>query len=166
MSAQQVKDLSETTRNKLRQAIEMAEEFLNEHALGQLCSNQDPDEREFYEGFLSDLRHLLVFSEVNYEKLGINLRRPTFNVEQAERQLYETYYQSVNNFYYPKNESYSEEGRYAYTGQDAIKFRKKPNKEARNIVFKLSKIFEEMREDLSYYETEYAMQRRLQGERV
>jgi len=166
MSAQQVKDLSATTRNKLKQAIDMTEEFLNEHALSQLCGNGDPEEREFYEGFLSDLRHLLVFSEVNYEKLGINLRRPTFNVEQAERQLYETYYQSVNNFYYPKNESYSEEGRYAYTGQDAIKFRKKPNKEARNIVFKLSKIFEEMREDLSYYETEYAMQRRLQGERV
>jgi hypothetical protein len=161
-----VKNLCETTREKLTDAIGKMETFLNQHSLPQLNAEEDEATEEFYRGYLSDTRHLLVFSEVAYEKLGVALRRPNFNVEYAEKALYEVYHNCVNSFFYPKFECYSEDGRYAYTGQDAIRFRKKPTREVRNLTIELSKIFEELREDLSYYETDYITQRRMQGEKV
>lgn len=166
MAIHNVQQLCESTKQKLKQVIELIEPFLNRVTLSGLNPNQDPSLDEFYRGFLSDMRYLLVFTDINYEKLANALRRPTFNTEFAERILYETYHQSVNHFFYPKNECYSEDGRYAYTGQDAIRFRKKPVREVRDLTLALSKIFEELREDLSYYETDYITQRRMQGERA
>lgn len=167
MAVENVKLLCEDTKSKLKLAIEKLEFFLNHHSLVQLVNQDDDGELdEFYKGYLSDLRHLLVFSEVANEKLGISLRRPNFNMDYAEKVLYDVYHNAVNNFFYPKNECYSEDGRYAYTGQDAIRFRKKPAREARDITLELSKIFEELREDLSYYETDYITQKRMQGERI
>ncbi|MCR8635005.1 MULTISPECIES: YpuI family protein [Paenibacillus] len=166
MAVFNVKNVCETTKIKLNEAIVKMEKFLNEHSLQQLNSEVDAAMEDFYKGYLSDTRHLLVFSEVAYEKLGVSLRRPTFNVEYAEKVLYEVYHSCVNNFFYPKNECYSEDGRYAYTGQDAIRFRKKPVREARDLTIELSKIFENLREELAYYETDYITQKRMQGERV
>jgi hypothetical protein len=166
MAVHNVKNLCETTRTKLKEAIAKMELFLNNHSLKQLVPDQDEAMDQFYRGFLADLRHLLVFSEVAYEKLGISLRRPNFNVDYAEKILYDVYHNCINNFFYPKNECYSEDGRYAYTGQDAIRFRKKPSREVRDIVLELSKIFEELRDELGYYETDYITQKRMQGEKV
>ncbi|AJY76340.1 YpuI family protein [Paenibacillus beijingensis] len=164
MSSTNVKTLSESTRGKLKQAISNLEPFLNEHSLSQLTTPEAGEEEQaFYKGLLSDMRHLLVYSEVAYEKLGVTLRRPNFDIDYAERVLYEVYHQCVNAFFYPKNEVYSEDGRYAYTGQDAIRFRVKPVRVARDIVLGISKIFEELRDDLSYYENDYMTQRRMQG---
>ncbi|MGG1600092.1 YpuI family protein [Paenibacillus naphthalenovorans] len=166
MAVFNVKNLCETTRAKLSDAIAKMETFLNERSLQQLNTDKDEAMEEFYKGYLSDIRHLLVFSEVSYEKLGVALRRPNFNVEYAEKVLYEVYHSCVNNFFYPKNECYSEDGRYAYTGQDAIRFRKKPTREVRDLTIELSKIFETLRDELAYYETDYITQKRMQGEKV
>ncbi|QHW30415.1 DUF3907 family protein [Paenibacillus rhizovicinus] len=166
MPSTNVKAISESTRDKLKLAISQLESFLNEHALPQLTAEDQGNESElFYKGLLSDLRHMLVFSEVAYEKLGVALRRPNFDTDFAERALYEVYHQCVNAFFYPKNECYSEDGRYAYTGQDAIRFRKKPVRTARDIVLSVSKLFEELRDDLAYYESDYMTQRRMQGQK-
>lgn len=166
MHADQTKLLCESTKIQLNKAIDLLEGFLNNHSLPSLYNDQDVAMIDFYKGFLTDLRHLLVFSEVYYEKLGVSLRRPVFNVETAEKVLYETYHQCINRFYYPKNECYSEEGRYAYTGEDAIRFRKKPVRSVRDITLEISKIYEQLREDLTYYENDYVNKRRLQGEKV
>ncbi|ANE47335.1 hypothetical protein SY83_14850 [Paenibacillus swuensis] len=165
MANNDVKNLCETTRAKLKEASSILETFLNRHALPQLTA-EEPNSELFYSGCLSDLRQLLVFSEVNYEKLGVLLRRPNFPVEPSEKALYEVYHQCVNAYFYPKNESYAEDGRYAYTGQDAIRFRTAPHSEVKNTVLSLSSIFEELREDLAYYESDYITQRRIQGEKV
>ena len=159
--ANNIRQLCEATREKLKQAVEKLETFLNHHSLPQLMEGQDEDRVLFYQGFLSDLRHLLVFSEVCYEKLGVALRRGTFDEEAAEKVLYHVYHDCVNNFFYPKNESYSEDGRYAYTGQDAIRFRKKPVRAARDIVLDITGLFEELRDDLNYYASDYLTQLRL-----
>ncbi|CAG7605930.1 hypothetical protein PAESOLCIP111_00862 [Paenibacillus solanacearum] len=166
MAVFNVKNVCETTRTKLSEAIEKMETFLNGHALQQLNTDNDEAMEEFYKGFLTDTRHLLVFCEVAYEKLGVALRRPNFNVDYSEKVLYEVYHNCVNSFFYPKNECYSEDGRYAYTGQDAIRFRKKPVRVVRDLTIELSKVFETLREDLAYYETDYITQKRMQGERV
>lgn len=166
MAVFNVKNLCESSRTKLKVAIAKMELFLNNCSLANLNAENDDAMDEFYRGYLSDTRHLLVFSEVAYEKLGVSLRRPTFNTEFAEKALYEVYHSCVNSFFYPRNECYSEDGRYAYTGQDAIRFRKKPTREVRDLTIELSKVFEELREDLSYYETDYITQKRMQGERI
>lgn len=162
MSAANIQKLCETSREKLKYAIEAIEAFLNEHALPQLADVNDDESVHFYKGFLSELRHLLVFSEVSYEKLGIVLRRANFDEEFAEKALYHVYHHCVNNFFYPKNESYAEDGRYAYTGQDAIRFRYKPVAPAKEIIMNVTKIYEELRDDLTYYESDYLTERRMQ----
>lgn len=166
MQSTNVKPLSESSRSKLKEAISVLEPFLNNYTIGQLAGeDKSEDNVVFYQGLLSDLRHLLVFSEVAVEKLGVLLRRPNFDVDYAERVLYEVYHHCVNAYFYPKNECYSEDGRYAYTGQDAIRFRRKPVREARDIVLTLSKVFEELRDELAYYESDYLTQRRMQGQK-
>lgn len=166
MPTANVNALTESTRTKLKDAVNQLEPFLNNNALLQLTGEDNSEEAQtFYRGLLSDLRHLLVFSEVSVEKLGVLLRRPNFDTDYAERVLYEVYHQCVSAFFYPKNECYSEDGRYAYTGQDAIRFRFKPNRDSRDIVLNVSKIFEELRDELSYYENDYMTQRRMQGQK-
>jgi hypothetical protein len=164
MSAANVQKLCESTREKLKSVIGKMELFLNEHALPQLVTGEDEETLQFYQGFLSDLRHLLVFSEMSYEKLGVALRRAAFDEAFAQRALYNVYHFGVNNFFYPKNESYSEDGRYAYTGQDAIRFRKKPVRPARDIIMEITKVYEELRDDLSYYENDYLTEKRMQNQ--
>jgi hypothetical protein len=154
--------LCESAKDKLKTAAGRLEQFLNQHTLPQLAEEQDEDSVRFYRGFLSDLRHLLVFSEFHYEKLGVLLRRATFDKDSAEKSLYHVYHECVNLFFYPKSESYSEDGRYAYTGQDAIRFRKKPVLAARQVIMDITRIFEELRDDLTYYESDYLTQRRMQ----
>ncbi|WP_223067126.1 YpuI family protein [Paenibacillus caui] len=154
--------LCESARDKLKTAAERLEQFLNHYSLPQLAEEPDEETTRFYKGFLSDLRHLLVFTEANYEKLGVLLRRPNFDKEAAEKALYHVYHDCVNNFFYPKSEGYAEDGRYAYTGQDAIRFRRKPVRAARDVVLDVTKIYEELRDDLTYYESDYLTQLRMQ----
>lgn len=164
MPAANIKALAESSRDKLKAAIDPIEHFLNHNALEQLVQDDNADSLTFYSGLLSDLRHLLVFSEVAYEKLGAVLRRPNFDNDLAERALYDVYHNGVNSFFYPKNECYSEDGRYAYTGQDAIRFRVKPVRSARDVILSISRIYEELRDDLSYYESDYLTLRRMQSQ--
>jgi len=166
MPSDNVRQLAESTRARLKEAIDQLEPFLNGNTLRDLAGEDaSPETVAFYKGLLSDLRHLLVFSEVVYEKLGVALRRANFDADFTERALYEAYHQCVNAYFYPKNEGYSEDGRYAYTGQDAIRFRIKPVRAARDIVLGINKIFEDLREALAYYESEYLIRRRMQGQK-
>ncbi|UHA74153.1 YpuI family protein [Paenibacillus sp. 481] len=166
MPASNVKQLCEVSRIKLKYAIDQLELFLNEYSLAKLVDEQQDEQTvSFYKGFLTDMRHLLVFSEASYEKLGVTLRRANFNNDFAERALYDVYHQCVNAFFYPKNECYSEDGRYAYTGQDAIRFRSKPVRPVRDIILDITKGFEELRDELAYYESDYLTQRRMQGQK-
>lgn len=166
MPSSDVKGLSESAREKLKEAIDYLEPFLNNFSIEQLVSEEKTEEELlFYKGFLADLRHLLVYSEVSFEKLGVLLRRPNFDTDFAERALYEVYHNCVNAFFYPKNECYSEDGRYAYTGQDAIRFRHKPKREARNVIMNVTKYYEDLRDELAYYESDYMTQRRMIGKK-
>jgi hypothetical protein len=166
MSSKDIQQLCESTRAKLNESIELLEMFLNYNALPQLLQNEDLAMEAFYRGYLQDMRALLVFSQVSSEKLGVCLRRPTFNNDFSEKVLYEVYHSCINAFFYPKNESYSEDGRYAYTGKDAIRFNKKPIRIVRDLTLGLSKMFELLRENLMYYESDYVNHRRMQGERI
>lgn len=102
MSAVNVQKLCESAQERLKTAVKRVETFLNEHALPQLAADGNEESVLFYKGFLSDLRHVLVFSEVSYEKLGVALRRANFDVDFAEKALYNVYHDCVNSFFIPK----------------------------------------------------------------
>lgn len=162
MSQTNVQQLCQSTREQLKTAASYLEQFLNNYNLVQLVEDDEERTLMFYQAFLSDLRHLSVYCEDSYEQLGIVLRRGTFEKSHGEKVLYRVYHDCVNHFFYPKNESYSEDGRYAYTGRDAIKFRKRPNRAAHDIVVEITNIFETLRDDLEYYESEYLSKVRLE----
>lgn len=99
MPADNLQKLCSESRDKLKSAISIMEAFLNEYALPQLVEERDEETVHFYKGFLSDVRHLLVFSEVSYEKLGVVQRRPNFDADFAEKALYNVYHRCVNSFF-------------------------------------------------------------------
>lgn len=164
MPTEQTKQLCILTREKLREAKEQLEKFLNYHSVPQLLDPQtDRQEAEKYIcEFLGDLRHLSVACELGYEKVSLVLRRAKFNHDFAEKVLSEIVHSCVYNFYYPRNEVYEEDGRYSYTNHDAIKFRQEPPEALRQITISLSKIFETLRDELEYYETDYITRIRMQ----
>lgn len=61
MSAVNVQKLCESAQERLKTAVKRVETFLNEHALPQLAVDGNEESVLFYKGFLSDLRHVLVF---------------------------------------------------------------------------------------------------------
>lgn len=163
MSASTVRQQCELARGHVAQAADKLEHFLNGHTLAQLAGEQpDKETLAFYKGLLADFRHLLVFSEVSYERIGVALRRANFEQPFAEKALYELYHHCVHAFFNPKHEAYTEDGRYAYTGQEAIRFRMAPEPGVKRLVQELSRLFEELREELSYYESDYMSERRMQ----
>lgn len=157
MPTYNLKESCQTTHKLLKQISAQLEEYLNRVTLTSLVQStgETKDTKEYYKGYLQDLRHLLVNCENAYEKLGISLRRAQFNDKYAEEALYQTFHRCVNLFFYPNNESYEEDGRHSYTGRDAIIFKKEINPELKELILSLSKVFEELREDLLYYETDY-----------
>lgn len=168
MPAEQTKDLCKLTRERLKEVNRMLEEFLNYNHVPKLLEESSREEgmEQYVKEYLSDLRHLLVSCEIGYEKVSLVLRRARFNEEFAEKVLHEVVHVCIYNFYYPKNEVYEEDGRYSYTHHDAIQFRKPPADSLRKLTISLSKIFEELRDELEYYETDYETRMRMQKPRT
>ncbi|GAA0365957.1 DUF3907 family protein [Bacillus horti] len=156
-------DMCEMTYQRLKQISATLENYLNHVHLPMLMESDDHEEETYYKGYLQDLRHLLINCENSYEKLGVSLRRAQFNKEFSEEALYQAYHLCVNGFFYPKNESYEEDGRHSYTGRDAIIFRREVNPELKKITLELSKVFEKLRDDLMYYETDYVTTKRMKS---
>lgn len=158
-----LKDLCEDSYHRLLKVCMEIERFLNANTLENLIAKSgDAEEyQQYYRNFLSDLRHLLVNCENASEKLAICLRRPKFNNEFAEETLYYVYQACVNQFFYPKEEVYEEDGRHSYTGKDAINFFKPVTAELKQLVLSISKVFEYLREELHYYETDYATMKKM-----
>jgi hypothetical protein len=158
-----LKETCEGTHTVLKKIAAQLETYLNEVTLQQLLqAASDADQQEgYFRGYLQDLRHLLVNCENTYEKIGITLRRAQFNEDFAEEGLYQAYHSCVNLFFYPRNESYEEDGRHSYTGRDAIIFKQEVNPELKKLTLTLSKMFEKLRDDLMYYETDYITKKRM-----
>ena len=156
--AEQTKQLCRMAKDRLKEAIRLLEDFLNYTHIPRLME-ETPEGKggmeEYYREYLSDLRVLLVSCQMAYEKVSLVLRRATFKREFAEKVLSEIVHGCIYNFYYPRNEVYEEDGRYCYTQQDAIKFRRQPAESLRKLTIDLSRIFETLRDELDYYETDY-----------
>lgn len=166
MPKEQTKQLCLLVKDQLKEAKGQLDEFLSVTSIPELTKGEETvseEQTEYLREFLRDLRYLSVACEIGYEKISLVLRRAHFNGEYAEKVLSEIVHSCVYSFYYPKHEVYEEDGRYTYTGQDAIKFRRTPPEPLRRLTISLSRIFETLRDELDYYETDYVTRIRMQS---
>lgn len=155
-----VKESCKGAYDGLKTACSDLEQFLNEVTLSDLVRRSAGDKKAyeaFYRSLLSDFRHLYVYCENAYERLGLCLRRASFPPEQAMKILYWVYHKCIHTFFCPKGEAYEEESRYCFTGNDAIRFRKEVPSNVRTLTMTLQPTFEKLREDLQPYGDEYQM---------
>jgi hypothetical protein len=104
---------------------------------------------------LDAIRTIYVHSRESEEHLNNLLNSKRFLAAPAERILYELYHRSILEFFSPIHDVWQEDGRYSYTGKDAIDFREKVPEHLQKGVLRLAKSFETLREELLYYETDY-----------
>ncbi|WP_124728060.1 DUF3907 family protein [Staphylospora marina] len=158
MSKEQTKELLKVAHDRLKQVCGELDHFLNHVSVPELLREAEDageETKNYLCEFLRDLRLLSVLCEASREKASLVLRRSRFREDWAEKVLSEIMHSCVYAFYFPKNEVYEEDGRYSYTGQEAIKFRRTPPTKLRDLVLSLSRTFECLREELDYYETDY-----------
>lgn len=138
----------------LSKTIISLENFLNEKTITNLSPGNE-DERNYLKLIFSNLRKLVVFSEEGLEACTIILQSESFQKAAAEKSLYRIYHQCIEEFFSPKNDSWFEDSRSAYTGKNSIKFYKNVPDDLRQLVKSLEGDFQRFREELEYYETDY-----------
>lgn len=150
------KETSQLVYQRLKEACADIESFLNEVTLSGVMKESGADEKDrpLFQDFLSSMRHLLVYGENGYEKLGICLRRSTFDQRQAKKILCWINNKCVNGFYYPKGDVYAEESRYCFTKADALQFRMPVSPRLKSFMISLLQTFEELRDELEIYDHE------------
>ena len=138
----------------LNKTINSLEDFLNETTLTNL-KPENEEERTYLKLILSNLRKLVVYSEEGLEACKVILQSESFQKSAAEKTLYRIYHQCIEEFFSPKNDSWYEDSRSAYTGKNSIKFYKNVSDELRQLVKSLEGDYQRVREELEYYETDY-----------
>jgi hypothetical protein len=149
-----VKSQLNDVKDFLSNTISSLEDFLNETTLTNLCSGKE-DDQTYFKLIFSNLRKLVVFSEEGLEACSVILQSESFQKAAAEKTLYRIYHQCIEEFFSPKNDSWYEDSRSAYTGKNSIKFYKDVPESLRQLVKGLEGEFQRIREELEYYETDY-----------
>ncbi len=149
-----VKTQLEDVKVFLQESVSKLETYLNEATYSKLQDEKSGDET-YYKSILSNLRRLLVNCEDGLETCKIVLKNEEFPKGAAEKTLYKIYHQCVEEFFSPKNDQWYEDSRAAYTGKNSIKFHSEVPESISNLVKGLESGFQQVREDLEYYETDY-----------
>ena len=138
----------------LTRTISTLEEFLNETTISQLKAESEED-RSYIKLIFSNLRKLVVYSEEGLEACVVLLQGEPFQKAAAEKTLYRIYHQCIEEFFSPKNDSWFENSRSAYTGRNSIKFYRNVPENVEQLIKSLESDFQRIREELEYYETDY-----------
>lgn len=149
-----VKSQLQEVEEFLTNTIKTLEDFVNETTLSQLVQDRE-DVRPYYKLVLANLRKLLVFSEESLDACRVILKSEPFQKAAAEKTLYRIYHQCIVEFFSPKNDAWYENSRSAYTGRNAIKYYKEVPESLAKLVKSLEGPFQQIREDLEFYETDY-----------
>ncbi|MED4228862.1 YpuI family protein [Neobacillus cucumis] len=138
----------------LTKSILTLEDFLNETPISQLNTDNEED-RAYVKLILANLRKLVVYSEEGLEACAVLLQSEPFQKAAAEKTLYKIYHQCIEEFFSPKNDSWFENSRSAYTGRNSIKFYRNVSDKISELIKSLESDFQRIREELEYYETDY-----------
>ncbi|MTH52228.1 DUF3907 family protein [Bacillus mangrovi] len=154
MGNSMVKVQTEQTAEFLSSAVADLTVYLNAVTIQSMLEEEAGD-RQFFEELLSNFRRLTVFCEEGLEACTIITQTEPFRKAAAEKILYRVYHQCVEEFFQPKHDVWYEDSRSAYTGKNSIKFRQQVPVSASSLVANLESRFQQMREELEYYETDY-----------
>lgn len=149
-----VKTQLEDVKSFLETTVAQLEEFLNETTYSKLQAERSGEE-SYYKGILSSLRRMLVSCEEGLEVCQIVLKNEVFNKAAAEKTLYRVYHQCIEEYFSPKSDRWFEDSRSAYTGKNSIKFHQVVPDSVIAILKSVESGFQNMREELEYYETDY-----------
>lgn len=138
----------------LRSSAEPLEDFLNSATLDRLLQEKAGNP-SYYKEILSSFRRLLVHCEENVDACQIILKNELFRQAAAEKVLYRIYHQCIEEYFSPKNDSWYEDSRAAYTGKNAIKFSSEVPDSIIIVLKKIESGFQTMRNELEFYETDY-----------
>lgn len=155
MSNQMVRAQMEEVKGILKKSVADTNDYLNQQSIGAMLLEEGSKDQEYYKLLLKALRRLEVFCDEAYDAVQIILHSETFRKPAAERTLYGIYHQCIMEFFSPKGDIWYEDSRAAYTGKDAIKYHHEPPQSFRVLIVELEKAFQQMREELAYYETDY-----------
>lgn len=149
-----VKTQLEDVKNFLGNTVIEMENFLNETTLSGLLQEKTGDEI-YYKNVMANIRKLLVYCEEGLDACTVILLGEPFQKGAAEKTLYRIYHQCIDEFFSPKNDSWFENSRSAYTGKNSIRFHSEVPESILFLFRNLEGPFQTIREELEYYETDY-----------
>ncbi|MFC4324118.1 YpuI family protein [Litchfieldia salsa] len=149
-----VKSQTEQVEEFLRNSVSSITNYLNQTTIDSLINEAD-GEKEYFESLLSNIRRLVVFCEEGLDACQVVLTNEPFRKGAAEKTLYKIYHQCIEEFFSPKNDSWYEDSRSAYTGKNALTFRQTPPPSTEKLLSSLEASFQSIREELEFYETDY-----------
>lgn len=155
MSNSIVHSQTKQAKGFLEDAVDMIGDYLNSTTLDGLLAEDSTGDTEYYKVVLSSLRRLYVFCEEGLDACNVILKGEKFRKAAAEKTLYWIYHQCIQEFYSPRHDKWYEDSRSAYTGKNAIKFTSTVPASLRTLMASLEKGFQELREELEFYETDY-----------
>ncbi|WP_102345721.1 DUF3907 family protein [Bacillus sp. Marseille-P3661] len=155
MSNSLVQSQSRKVQDFLEEAVSKIGGFLNNTTLDTLKTEKPEGTEEYYTALLSSLRRLCVFCEEGLDGSKVILNSETFRNGAAEKMLYWVHHHCIQEFYSPRLDKWYEDSRSAYTGKNSIKFREVVPESIQDLIRSLEKSFQEIREELEYYETDY-----------
>ncbi|MDQ0269295.1 YpuI family protein [Cytobacillus purgationiresistens] len=138
----------------LSDTVNIFEDFLNETTLTALLEEKEGD-KDYYKRILTNIRKLLVYCEEGHDACRIILMSDQFQRGAAEKTLYRLYHHCIEEFFSPRNDAWFENSRSAYTGKNSIRFHKEVPDKVSNLFKGLESDFQNIREELEYYETDY-----------
>ncbi|MBE4910342.1 YpuI family protein [Bacillus luteolus] len=154
MGNSMVKTQTEQVKEFLKSTVTIVNNYLNETTLPSLQAETDGDE-EYYRTLLSTVRRLSVYCEEGLDACNVVLSTEPFRKGAAEQTLYKIYHQCIEEFFAPKSDIWYEDSRAAYTGKNAITYRKPMPASIQSLIASLEGGFQTTREELEFYETDY-----------
>ncbi|GAA0347032.1 YpuI family protein [Bacillus carboniphilus] len=155
MAQSLVKTQIQQANTVLEKNVNRMEMFLN-HTTIETLQDEELGDLSYYKGLLSSLRRLCVYCEDAFETCQVIVNQENFSKPAAERTLYRIFHQCIEEFFSPRADLWYEDSRSAYTGKNSIKFRKKAPSSFQELFLDLEQPFQKLREELEYYETDYA----------
>jgi len=145
-----IKDESEKVAFFLENVVEKMTTYMNSITIRSLEDDEAECDRPYLLELLRAVRSLLVFCEEALDACRQMIRNSNITPSYA-RQLFEKiYYQCIERFFHPKNDTWYENSRCSYTDSEMIIFRKTAPPSFVRFIYSLEKDFITIREEIDF----------------
>ncbi|MFD2925855.1 DUF3907 family protein [Halobacillus naozhouensis] len=158
MRQQMIKEQTIKVQEFLREVVFKVDDYLDTHSLHEFEHEHGHYDEDYYRQLLKSLRRLNVLCDEAKDKVAVLLKGKTFQTSAAERTLYGIYHQCIGEFYSPKGDTWFEDSRASYTGNNSITFQFAPPASLVELFASLGHVFQDIREELDCYENHDCMQ--------